>query len=516
MSFIYENKRLIDLLTVAGAKHINKYGQANSAESRLDAQIAKKLLVQWQRKIDPANAPKENMLGMQGQKPGTPIGLTTEYLKSLGDLLNWAATNKITWNGRRFVWSDEEKKADTAGALKIPEDAGMFDVKGVKRERNTETRQPIQYLMWVSKKDLISFISFLRDSEEAKKNKVFQVMIGKLIVQANDSLEDNEQISKTPSQKPGAGEGELPDETVLTTFLKDLSLKNATSDGDKQLKYGDVKSDTAIVNWVKRSGITLTGEEQDAKPIASNDQKFDYCLLLRILYTKATYLLRSQSATPELKNKYTVFVNQLTKVAPSMQSPDGKACNLGAAQQPGQGQGEGGNKGQTQTQQMIHDVVTYMPLRGDTFDFTRVQAFFKAYEDLLSGTQSQQLSAIQTLHNRVNTAQQDSAKYLNTSMYNFPLSGDASQVSAWIRDPQHTNYVPFVRVMIAALEATRAAISMFYDAYADPKSSDKLNDNEIQIVAGQFKGDSYYQRNRWDLNRWLNTSDQVTGVKLPQ
>src|SRR5690606_7584879 len=61
--------------------------------------------------------------------------------------------------------------------------------------------QLVKNTVYAMKEPLINFLVMLRDSEEATKNRVFKVMVSKLINQANDFLEDNEQISKETKGK---------------------------------------------------------------------------------------------------------------------------------------------------------------------------------------------------------------------------------------------------------------------------------------------------------------------------
>lgn len=172
---IFNDPKLRKTLEVYGSEFINKFGQPAQQDDAVAYQIAKPLLIQLQRQVDPENAPKANLLGTS---EGSLPELKTTSLVNIESFLSWCSVNKVTWNNKLIAYEISDTSA--------PDDSLEF---GKFKASPTE---------------LSAFLSHLRDSDESKKNKMFSSMLDRIIAKANESLETPIPARKTKSTTPGS------------------------------------------------------------------------------------------------------------------------------------------------------------------------------------------------------------------------------------------------------------------------------------------------------------------------
>lgn len=540
MSFIFENKKLIQTLVEVGDEAIQKQAQntRTNAAPVSDYELAQKLLFNLQRELGDPQAPAAGMpLGVEGGAGDINLTANTANFRTLGDFLNWAIEKKITWKGKRFAW-DQSEVDEKRGQPEDPtQKAWVFTSMSFNRNDRSVDRQPNTVRVYADKDALVEFLSALRDSPEASNNKVLSFMLSSLIGEVNRYLRiaGQKPIDPKPSAKPQEFLNSdlivdvVPDILDLENFDEGLDnhpFQNIEPDSNNALTVKDLKDEGTFKYWLrnKKVKVTISSQgNQSTKVVGATDPKGDPCLAVHILYKRALYLKNVAAGDDKIVPNYSkavaLYLQSVTTFGKNILDKDGKPCavtttgTIDPASQQQQQQQQRGTTGTNQVQQMLYNVVRLMPLRSENFDFSRIQAFFRAYEALLQGSNSSQLSAVQEFSNRVATSRQEISGLLNDSgMFNFNLGVDPSTVAQWVKPPAFRNYVPFVQKLMSALDATQSAISMFYSEYADPRITDKLRPDQQQLVAGQFMGNSYYQRNRDDMEDWLHNSDKITGV----
>ena len=519
MSFILQDEELIKLLTAAGASHVNKYGQVAqdpTIEDNLDYQLAKKLLIGLQRQIDPDNAPARSVIGQEGAPEGTDIRISAKQLKNLGDLLTWVATNKITQNGNRFAWTDAEKNA---GAV-LPQEILQYDVMGEGRQRDPATRQPLTSVMWASKPELISFISSLRDSPEFKKNKVFQVMISKLITQANEGLEDNEQISAT---QHGKGSDVAGANIVVDGFPSDiLDLRNPYEGLDQRPNFEQLTNHLTMANL--RDGNSLLSWLNAMKLQAPNGtigvldhRQPDPCTAVHVLYLRATRLAQiggGPNAPANYPQIIQAYRQAVVTIGKTFTGADGKPCAVTApgtsAETEVRPAGRPGGS-QISTQQLM-SVVSSMPLTLEAVHLDSIQRFFQNYMRILQNTSTTQYSVVSGIYSRVQDDINKINQTLKTPMTSFTLEMSPRDILTWVKEP--AAYTSFLTPLYEVVELTSDAILNFYNHYArDQRGQDLLGGDQMDMITQQILGPSIARDNKHQLSYLINDAPNVIGFK---
>lgn len=251
MSFLYDDPQLLNELL--------RYGQDPDAYAQQTANFAamRQLIGNLESQLVPG---AENEVSHEGE-PGTTAVLRTQNLASLGALVNFLETNKITINGKRIAYSPSEDPHTEDYVLYQLEPAG------------TVTQG------FVVNKDLLSaYLVSLQANEQKKPNPVMNVMLAKLIKEANDLLETKinekyvapakpgqpvtpsgakpEQSGRT-APTPGAGDAaasfkNLAGMSPFNSQFIDLDSIKEFSDRFAAIVPGIVPGDTSIINQARQ------------------------------------------------------------------------------------------------------------------------------------------------------------------------------------------------------------------------------------------------------------------------
>jgi len=550
MSFIYENDQLLKSLLEAGSQSIQKQAQNAaldpSEKGRIVAaipnyELALKLLYNLQRDLgDPAAPPAGVPIGVEGA-PTAAITANTANFRTLGDFLTWAATNKLTWKGKRFAWTQAEVDAKRDQPDDPTQQAWAFTSLPFNRNDRAIDRQPKEVQVYADKESVVEYLSALRDSPEAKKNRVLQFMLASIIGETNGFLriKGEQPILTHPSPQPADN---LDQRLVVDVVPSVLSMDNINEgidnhpfqitnpDNVNALTVGDLKDEGSFKAWLRNRRVKITIPAQGKVPaktviVGATDSDGDPCLAVHILYKRALQLRNVAAGDDQIVPNYSkavaLYIMSVTNFGKTLSGKDGKPCSVvnpgtGIAATPGVGAGPGtpgaGGVGGSITGQHLNNVVPYMPLNLNSVNLNDIDAFFRAYEKILADTGNSAETAVQELHAQFNTARQNISKSLVAVRYDFPLVGGADAVVKWLRDPVNS-YSSFVQNLAEAVEAVFGAISLFYNSYVRQRSSEDrviFSPEQKSIVEGQTP---VYRANMRIINRWLSDAGRVQGFK---
>ena len=547
MSFIYENDQLVKLLLEAGDSSIKKQAQTgvlsddktNIVKSIPDYKIALKLLYNLQRNLnDPKAIAAGSPIGVEGN-PNAEIPANTAHFRTLGDFLTWAAVNKLTWKGKRFAWTPEEVAAARGRPNDPTRNAWVFTSLPFNRNDRRIDRQPEEKSVYADKDALVAYLSTLRDGPEAKGNPVLRFMLASLIGETNGYLRINgdQPIDTKPSENP---QDTLDPNLIVDMVPNVLSMnsvneglnnhpfQNADSTSENALTVNHLKDEGSFKAWLRNKKVKITVPAQNNKPattmIVSTDpteNNADPCTAIHILYKRAL-LLRNVAAgddqtVPNYSKGVALYLLAVTNFGRTLVDPKtGQACavtQLGTTNAPGVAPGTSGadGVGKGSATQMLNNVVSYMPLRLGSININDIDAFFRAYEKIITpGTELER--AVKEHHAQVSTSKLYIDKMLINYRYDFPLSGGAESVVKWLSDPRKS-YNSFVQHIMLILENTLGAINLFYNSYAVARAGEDraiFTPEQKSIVAGQLQ---IAQSNKSKLQEWEYATNSVQGIK---
>lgn len=512
MSFIFDDDILIDKLLRAGNRDLIK----RAANGNVALRMAEPLLVRLQRQINPDAFPKVDPVGVEPGVDQTPQA-TTENLRTLGDFLQWAASNRITWNGKRIAWNTNETP---------PEGAWTFNVyKTDRRSRDLTTRQPQLITAYASKPELLAYLSHLRDND-GKKNKVLQVMLSKIISQVNEFLTSaGEDTIQTRNKQPGKGDFD-PNAVVDAFMTNEIDPTNPMEGAEgyplfvdlgKKLTMKDIGSENAFMAW-------LSTLRQKGSPFGLLNPKSDPCPCVHVLYQRARYLANVGRAKENIKPGYTkmaeAYLKAVQEYGSKVRGPDGKSCAVTSAststtggeasawQGSSDGPGGVGGPGGKVSQQIINKIVSTLPLDIDNIDFVRVRTFFSLYNQIVSSNNRGQLDA------SLNTANQamDTAARLSFTgnQQSFRFTRNAQEFASQVKQPAGNNAMTVLYALQQVIVEAGRAVGMFYSEY-----SRALGTGEGAFtVKSQYYGDnSIYTQNLREVQSLIDNMKAAIGAR---
>ncbi len=378
MSFLYRDRNLLEqLFNIVGDDQLKKsaqeqpptaapavtsFTQTTTTGPAVDLnayRAAKPLLVNLQRIIDPKNAPPEFKgipLGTDPTKPA-PVANVQDF-RTLGDFIQWAAENKLTWQGNRFAWkADEKQAAIDAGALEFnsfPRD---------RKDRDPVSRDINKIDVYALKDPLKGYLSYLRDND-ARSNKVLEVMLKAIIEEINSKLTGEPIASKAG---PEAAKSTLNQDAIVDAFpSKELSIETWENGLERaptftglpvQLTVKDLADQSAFFNWLKDMMIKYKTPDKMIVTSPVLAPKSDPCLAVHILYKRASYLknkaaMYDKRIAPDYDKIVDLYLKSIQQYGSQIMGADDKPCSVtgpgtttGAVGQTGVGVGAGGGAG---------------------------------------------------------------------------------------------------------------------------------------------------------------------------
>jgi hypothetical protein len=359
MSFIYENKLLLQALLEAGGA-LEKKAQDNEQSKQNilenfrdfnqnqeivkalpDYDLALKLLYNLQRELKDPKAPPAG-IPIGTQSGSTQIEANTANFRTLGDFLNWAAANKLTWKNQRFAWTKEEADKDRS----IINNNWTFTSLPFDRNDRSLDRQPIRTIAYANKDALIEYLAALRDSPETQKNNVLKFMLASLIGEANGFLriQGEKPIETKTSPKPA----DNLDPNLIVDILPAIlgndtineNLNNAPfnlfkADNVNALTVEDLKSKSNFTNWLsnRQIKVNLGGKNPTTKVVKVFDpESGDPCLAVHILYKRALHLRNAAEGHDQFVTNYSkainLYINAVTAFGREFTDKNGHPCTV--------------------------------------------------------------------------------------------------------------------------------------------------------------------------------------------
>jgi len=251
-----------------------------------------------------------------------PQELFPKDLKNIGALLMYLSANQIEWQDQLIAITSIATAAQNPESLKM--DLKFSDLTISSGDRDQKSRKFDQGTFFANKAALSGYLNYLKNKSVKDKNKVLEVMIGKLVDQANRFLDPIDQIKddvvgpngwlldaftdKYFEAKDPLGTGGV---NPVATVAKSYPI---VPDGlfASKLYSKDLASPSAFNNWFYAnilSVTTKTGETLNAQDTGKDSA----CLFLSSLVLRAKYytgVSRSAQAT-EASKFYTSNLDKL-------------------------------------------------------------------------------------------------------------------------------------------------------------------------------------------------------------
>ncbi len=353
MSFIYDDKKLIRTLCDIGNSNIIKKAKLPGVGSPTPSgtlmpgapgyplilpisgeaeTVAKALLINLQRSIDPANAvPKVQSIPL-GTPEGNPVQAKVENFRTLGDFLQWAAKNKLTWAGKRFAWDESEEKAAQA------ERAAVFTSYPTNRaDRDPVTRKTNDVKAYALPGPIRDYLSYILKTD-AVNNDTLRVMLQGVIRELNSKLTSFTPIPDkiTDLGLPYSQTSGVDSRMVVDGFLDNILDPNDPLKGlDRapnfdaspvKLTLGDLDSYDRLLDWLKRRNT----KDKAGKTVPVEGRiDSDPCAVIHMLYQRAKALYNKKDTFRFLKNYDKAierYVQAIESYGPRFKNPQGQAC----------------------------------------------------------------------------------------------------------------------------------------------------------------------------------------------
>lgn len=481
MSFIFDDKSLIDKLLNYGIDFESKYAKGQAAPVNPDVGTLQSLISNLEKEIYPDQ--KNPNVTDVSTNFNEPVSLTSDKLENLGALTEFLARSQITVNGSRVAYTQAEEPNDPSYQLyKLEPAGGLLEV---------QDRSQVTNGYFVNKDLLTKYLVSLQGNLAKTPNPVLGVQLNKLIEQSNKLLDTK--IGNTYKEL----EKTLPDTQVLDQLPKVIKLSDYSADGPAALTFGDIKSAQSFNNWLKNNAISV---DLNGLVTPFQSPKFDNKEVLKTLHEKAKYLL-SKATNDELKNRYTIYLKQLEALAGTLTGADGKPFSLGENSDennpngdtsknpngaPGTGAGATGNLAA-----LLSQIGSSLPFNNDTIEFANIRDFFAKYKQVVAANKNpQQQARVNTVLQSINQAEQlmqTTSSQTNAGMQSFPMNLNVgpSVVKAWLPAPQGNYYLPVLNHLSNIMSLTYNVVRDLANAYGKQIGAEALT-AQADIFNKQF------------------------------
>ncbi len=366
MSFIYD-KKLSSYLEQVGQEFLEKYGQAAQKPNIQSAfNVAKNLFLQLEQEIKSVD---DNFAVPTGKE----IAPSMNDLNSLDHLTGFLAANLITYNNKPIAKGQyfNDKMLGPQGAI----------------------GQDYQ----IDKDGLKQYILKLREDSTSSENKLFILLVGKIIKEANKKYsfgiqELNAEIAKTEKSI------ENTDDFQLDTLPKLFDPKNnpLQQGFDKKLLGRDLNSTQSISSWIRGQSQNSGPEMQlvDEKTKQPKDVKLsDMCNILNALFKRAQAVDNNDLAKSSDKYKK-IYIDKLNKLSGSYNCKlDGATSSISQDSSATSKQ----NSGNANLNSVIDSISSNLPLGSpgpNAIDLRRIKKFI----DVVKGQIAPAVDSIKELN----------------------------------------------------------------------------------------------------------------------
>jgi len=524
---IFDDKKLIKILVTEGAKSISKQaappagvnpgqwvppnpyqnlppqGPAQLTPQQTSSyNLAKKMATDLLEQVapdDPEVAKKPSPIGFEG---GRTAEIKPDNLKDLGDFINWAATNGLTWNGKRVAWITDP-----------PTDANVWSFRAYSQDRSQrdkDTRKVNEFTAYADKTALLALLTHLRDSEEAKTTKPYQVQLGKIIGQINEFLEKNEQIGGRAPEKGGAAVALDPNAIVDSFPSSTLDMATKYEGADRQpnfegipvpLMVKHISSREGLIGWLTNMKVKT---DKGVVPVFTPEVG-DPCIAIHILYLRAKYLNGIAVDTPKkpFKKMTDLYLTNIQTFGKTFENAKGPCAvvqptsGVGAGAGAGAGAGgkddkSGAGAGGAASADQIQRVIDSLPLSMSNIDFRRIQAFYNAYAPLASPTANQEIAETMNMINTIWNGGGGWGPIVKNKQNTFSLYAGVSEVAGWLTNNQA--FMPFIAGLEAILRSVKIVLEDLNYQYGS-----KIKGDNLTRLKGQVEGSSSIWQGNWGI-----------------
>lgn len=472
MSFIFDDNDLINKLLTSATMHLEKFGQ--QYYDRTTYELANKFLTQLQSSITSPISTLQNY----------PVDLTFK-VTNLHDFVNWAASSKLTWKGKRFAWAD--------GETDIPQNALTFGgrdpnrAKEVKNEDGTIVKTPLENQVYALKDELIEFIKYLRDSEENKNNKLLQELLSGIINDANTQLVlgDKDKISTEISEKKDDKEEDKLNPNLIIDGLPQIIDLGAKPD-IRQFNSAAIKITPHMLNdlgYFRRTLLesVVVKDNKTGKQISFQENP---CMIVHALYLRADNLVKVISDSydntyPGYSKGAKLYLDKVMELGKSMQ------CQVTTPNVSSGDRSQG-----TPARGNLSTLIKYLPLANDNIDFQRIKIFFDQFIAFETGPQQ---STINQLKDQVDNIITKINSISNVPLTRIDLRANARSALGGLK-PQAGNMMNFIDSLNSILSFAHQGVNTLSSLY-----SNNLSDYEKQAILNQS---TYLTNNKSVLDQW--------------
>jgi len=480
MPSIFDDINFIKKLAAIGASSLEKKGQKSDATSSKTLELAKKLLLNLQRQIDPEKTSEKSKytpLSSEIKNESLPSpNLMLPDVRSLGDFLRWAAKNELTWENKRIAWVSDKSPNNEAWQL---------SAKNPDRNRDS-SRNVIENNVWFTKDALIGYLSYLRDSV---KDRILKDPIKQLINELNIYL------SKLPDEKlvptDPQSSSTLNPKIIIDAFPNKIITQN---DGLNQapnfynfiespaetLRVENISSYENFISWLK---------DMSYNNISALDPSV-VCSVVNILYVRSKIL--QSRATKNYKAAVDLYQKNITEFGPQLTDASGSHCTITSLEK----------KSPQQTDQTVIDSQTFitellnqdnLALEYDYMDIGKISAFI----NMVSKLNDPNINADIT---QTKTAIASMSQYTNNTR--FPIKDDNNSIRTLIDENLNKTIDAsyFYHSLISIVYHVSNIYKTLYNRYE--KTYLNKNNEQIESLKGLLRGQ--YQTIADELSRKLN------------
>lgn len=527
MSFIFDDKKLLVKLISEGQKAVPKKLDIDTTnpytitpEMISVSEAAKRLLFGLQKDLgDPAAPVAAAPIGVEGGAPVDPKELTAfpKDLRTLGDFLQWASQKKLTWDNKRIAWAP--------GETSIPDSAWEFTSMRTNRDDRQIDRKPEEVKAYADKDALISYLTYLRDSDDAKSNQVLQFMLSTLIGEANGYLRIAKEKPidlKTPTTPKDA----IDPRTIVDVVPAVLDPNNPTDGLDNHpfkgnkdelnwLQVSDLKDQNSFMAWLRNRKIKIPAKDKNpAKEVgALQIDGGDPCLAVHIIYKRALALKNVAAAddgvVPNYSKAVALYMQQVVAFGRMLTSADGKNCDVitPGTQTPGASGDKPGTGGPAKkvSPETIGQIINSMPLNPDNINFNEIESFFRLYEGVVSESGTALAAGAIKSINDARAAMNNAKNKTIRGNTVYDMTADVTLYANMLQPPAYQRYLQLMYDLDIVVTATKEVVEYFYTQYGK-----QMNPDDQSLVQAQFQGNySYAVRNRDIINRLKSRVNEV-------
>jgi len=477
MSFIYENKNLIEALVKAGLDFENKFNKNAQAPTSPAAppiqdwqthinEIAKKLVEHRLREVDQRSAETASHISSDNE-----VSLTMPNLVNLGTLTRFLQQNNIKYDGQTIAYKYNPENQEITKLNDAGNAAFISATTG--EQANFEKLEE----SFVANRTLLeNYLKHLR--QKSQGTPVFKVAVRKMIEQFKARF-PNSTIQDIKRSEPGQP-ADLADNVDLDNLVKIMTINagNPQLKGPVVLTAKDIRTDTSLNAWLsdnqiewKTAGPNAAGTNDsgiETSYVFGDVKNYDRCGIVHVLYTRAKYLVGS-ATTQEQKTNYIYYMNQILQTGRQMTGPDGKLCPVttapGAvpaqAAQSGQS-GQQGKPGQAGTEKdaklndFINNAQHYLPFEDGAIDFERIKIFLKKLIELNDDPDF--LSTVSNITNKINTYVGEVNNMLKSPSTRFTLTYDSDTIASRLKP--NVSPVQLIRSLQTIIDLAKQAVDL--------------------------------------------------------